>query len=168
VDGNGAADIAVGSDMAFRLGRAGAGEVSVALLPGEAPDAPVAPEPTPTPTPAPVPTPAPPAGEPAPMPRLALADATLRADKRYRVRLTFRCAAADCRGRAVLTLGGKRSAGYAVQLAAGRSASVRVFLTLAQRKALRRAGLLRGRLTVTLASGGMRTLAVTIRAPKGR
>lgn len=37
VDGNGAPDLAIGADMALRRGRAGAGEVTVALLPAAAP-----------------------------------------------------------------------------------------------------------------------------------
>lgn len=37
IDGNGAADLAIGADFALRHGRAAAGEVTVALLPGAAP-----------------------------------------------------------------------------------------------------------------------------------
>ncbi|HEY6891935.1 MAG TPA: choice-of-anchor D domain-containing protein, partial [Solirubrobacter sp.] len=48
IDGNGAADFAIGADMAFRYGRTRAGEVTVALVPGPVP---AAPTPTPTPTP---------------------------------------------------------------------------------------------------------------------
>jgi hypothetical protein len=161
VDGNGAADLAVGADMAFRLGRAGAGEVTVALLPGPAPAAPA--EPTPTPTPSPVPAPP----TPVATPRLSLGDTTLRADRRYRVAVKLRCAAADCAGRVALTLGGKRGPARAIRLAAGRSTTVRIPLTKAQRKALRRKRALKARLTVTLA-GATRTLPLTIRAPKAR
>jgi hypothetical protein len=163
IDGNGAADLAIGSDFAFRLGRAGAGEVSVVLLPGTAPAAPVDPAPAPTPTP--VPPPQVPVA-PAATPRLALAQATLRADARFRVKLQFRCAAADCRGTAFLTLGGKRGAAKPVRVAAGRSVSVRVPLTKAQRRVLRRRGEMKGRLTVVV-GGVRRTVGVTVRAPKG-
>ncbi|MDO8213783.1 choice-of-anchor D domain-containing protein [Conexibacter sp. CPCC 206217] len=48
VDGNGAADLAVGADMALRFERAGAGETTVALLPAAAPA--YTPDPDPDPT----------------------------------------------------------------------------------------------------------------------
>src|SRR5262249_20388595 len=51
-DGNGATDVAFGSDFAYRFGRLEAGEVAVALLPGAA----KTPEPTPSPTPEPTAT----------------------------------------------------------------------------------------------------------------
>jgi hypothetical protein len=162
VDGNGAADLAIGADTAFRLGRSGAGEVTVALLPGPAPAAPADPPPAPAPTPA---LPAPAAARPAP--RLSLADRTLRADRRYRVAVTLRCAAADCAGRVALTLGGKRGPARPIRIAAGRRTTVRVALTTAQRKALRRTRLRHATLTVTL-GGATRTLPLSIRAPKGR
>ncbi len=40
VDGNGTADLAIGADFALRYGRTRAGEVTVALLAGDKPDAP--------------------------------------------------------------------------------------------------------------------------------
>jgi hypothetical protein len=49
--GDGGTGLAVGSDMAFRLGRSGGGEVSVTLLPGAPIPAPVEPDPDPDPTP---------------------------------------------------------------------------------------------------------------------
>jgi hypothetical protein len=103
-DGNGATDVAFGSDFAYRFGRLEAGEVAVALLPGAA----KTPAPAPTPTPAPVPQAA-----PAPKPRNtavpALAVRTVRVDTRGRVALKVVCAriAARCAGSLELRFGGR-------------------------------------------------------------
>jgi hypothetical protein len=174
VDGNGAPDLAIGADMAFRLGRSGAGEVTVALLPGGAPAA--EPEQPGGPAPSgPGPVAAPSGGTNAPTgrrPRLVVADRGVRAGGRFRVRFELRCesAAAACRGRAVLTLAGRRrSAPF--MAAPGRAAIVRVTLSRAQRRALKRKGTLKGRLALTARAGGEtleRTVRVTVRAPRKR
>jgi hypothetical protein len=178
VDGNGAPDLAIGADMAFRLGRSGAGEVTVALLPGGAPAAEPEPDPDQPDGPAPGgpgPVAAPSGGTNQPTgrrPRLVVADRSVRAGGRFRVRFELRCesATAACRGRAVLTLAGRRrSARFTA--APGRGATVRVTLSRAQRRALKRKGALKGRLALTARAGGdtlERTLSVTVRAPKKR
>jgi hypothetical protein len=186
VDGNGAADFAVGADMAFRYGRTRAGEVTVALVPGPVP---AAPTPTPTPTatatatPTATPSPEPtataaPFASPAPTavptptakPTLALTTRALTADTRGRVALSVRCAgiAVACPGRAALTLAGtRRTATFTAQ--PGTSTALRVALTAAQRRSLTRHGRLQAGLTLTATVDGTtttRALLVTVRGPK--
>jgi hypothetical protein len=166
VDGNGARDLAIGADFAFRLGRSDAGEVTVALLPGRAPVAPADP---------PAPPPAAPAGTTAPppkaaaTPRPAIGDRSVRADRRFRVPFRLRCAnaTATCSARATLRLAGRTVTAKPIALAPGRAATVRVKLTRSQRRALKRHRVLEGRLTVAIGRS-QRTVAVIVRAPKGR
>lgn len=179
VDGNGAADLAVGADMAYRHGRTRAGEVAVALLPGAVP---AAPTPTPTPTataeptasPEPTPiaavptaTPAPPA--PAPKPAaLSLTKRTLAPDARGRLSLSLRCAAtgSPCAARVTVKLaGGSRTVRASAQ--PGKTARVKVTLTAKQRRTLRRHTRVTGKavLTLTQPTGTTttRTLTITVR-----
>ncbi len=106
VDGNGASDVAFGSDFAFRLGRSEAGEVAVALLPGPAraaePEPPAAIAPV---SPAPLAAPAAPRNTAIP----TLARRTLRVDGRGRVAFAVRCpgVAARCRGTVALRYAGR-------------------------------------------------------------
>ena len=174
VDGNGAADLAIGADFAIRHGRDRAGEVTVALLPGPAPAAPADPPPTgegggTPPPPGPPADPVPDRGRPRPV----LGSARVRADRRGRVRFRVRCedAVAACSGRAVLTLAGRRRVLPRFALPLGRRATVRITLGRAQRRALRRAGVLRGTLRVTVVQDGTavtRTIRVVVRAPRKR
>ena len=177
VDGNGAADLVVGADMAYRYGRTRAGELTFALLPGPAPKAPppVDPQPTPTPTPTASPTAVPtamptPTPSPAPVverPIPTITDRSLTATRRGRLLLTVRCAAttAACPGRLTLTLAGKRrTATYTAP--AGETVRVRVTLTAAQRRSLARHSRLRGKLAFALADGTTRTLKLTVRGPR--
>lgn len=184
VDGNGAADLAVGADMAYRHGRTRAGEVTVALLPGAVPAAP-SPTPTPTPTPTaeptaeptaspqptpiaavptPSPTPAPPTAAPKPA-ALSLSKRALTTDARGRLSLSLRCAATGsaCAGRVTVKLaGGSRTARVSAQ--PGRTARVTVTLTAKQRRTLRRHTRLTGRaiLTLTQPTGTTTTRRLTI------
>jgi hypothetical protein len=170
VDGNGTDDLAIGADFALRYGRTRAGEVTVALLAGDKPAAPK-PEPTATPTPTAspdatatpfaspspalvaTPTPAPAPAKPVP----SLASRTLSVDSRGRVALKIRC---TCAGRLTLTAAGvRRTATFKAQ------ATVRVTLTAAQRRSLKRHKSLKAK--VTFAVGGTtRTLTVTLRGAK--
>ena len=176
VDGNGAADLAIGADFAIRHGRDRAGEVTVALLPGPAPAAPADPPPagegggagTPPP-PEPPAVAVPDRGRPRPV----LAAARVRADRRGRVRFRVHCedAVAACSGRAVLTLAERRRVLPRFALPLGRGATVQLTLGRAQRRALRRAGVLRGTLRVTVVQDGTtvtRTIRVVVRAPRKR
>ena len=171
VDGNGAADVAFGSDFAFRHGRSEAGEVSVTLLPGP----PSAPEPEPTPEPTPDPTPSPQAGGPPPAPPAepvakrntalpTLTSRSLRVDSRGRVAFGVRCArvAARCRGTLALRFGG-RTVARALFATAGRK-TVRV--TLPRR--LRSRPVLNATAVFSVTADGYtgtvrRTLKITIR-----
>jgi hypothetical protein len=176
VDGNGADDLAIGADFALRYGRTRAGEITVALLAGDKPEAPepeptatatptvtatVSPTPTPTasatavPTTVPTATPTPSAAPPKPVP--SLATRTLSADTRGRVTLKIKCA---CTGRLTLTAAGaKRTTTFKP------GATVRVRLTAAQRRSLKRHKRLKAKVTLTV-DGRSRTLSVTIRAAK--
>lgn len=170
VDGNGAADLAVGADMAYRHGRTRAGEVTVALLPGAAP---AGPEPTATPTVVPTasPQPTPIAAAPTPTPatprpgRLSLATRSLKPDARGRLALSLRCAAAGgpCSARVTVKLAGtSRTVRVAVQ--PGKTARATVTLTAKQRRALRRHTRVSGKATLTLTqpNGATTTETVTI------
>jgi hypothetical protein len=183
VDGNGAADLAVGADMAFRYGRTRAGEVTVALVPGPVPAPPVAtptptatatptatPEPTATATPVPFASPAPtatPAPAPAAKPVPTLTTRALTADAAGRVALGIRChgIAVACPGNVALTLAGtRRTATFTAQ--PGKPVALRVTLTAAQRRSLTRHGRLQARLTLAVTVGGTtttRALIVTVR-----
>ena len=166
VDGNGTADLAIGADFALRYGRTRAGEVTVALLAGDKPDAPE-PEATPTPTatasPQPtataVPTVSPtPTATPTPAkPVPSLASRTLSVDSRGRVALTIKCA---CAGRLTLSAAGvRRTTTFKAQ------ATVRVTLTAAQRRSLKRHRSLKAKVTLAV-DGTTRTLTVTLRGAK--
>lgn len=166
VDGNGAADLAFGADMAYRHGRTRAGEVTVALLPGRAP-APPTPEPTVTPQPTPIaavptPTPVAPAAK---RPALSLVKRSLVPDARNRVALSLRCAATGgaCTGRATVKLAGvSRSVRFTAQ--PGKTARVTIPLTARQRRSLSRHRRLSGKavLAVTNPDGTTTTRTVTI------
>ena len=168
VDGNGTDDLAIGADFALRYGRTRAGEVTVALLAGDKPAAPK-PEPTATPTPTASPTPTAtavaspaPVATPAPTPTPAkpvpsLASRTLSVDSRGRVALKIKCA---CAGRLTLTAAGvRRTATFKAQ------ATVRVTLTAAQRRSLKRHKSLKAKVTFAV-DGTTRTLTVTLRGAK--
>jgi hypothetical protein len=174
VDGNGAADVAFGSDQAERRGRSRAGEVAVALLPGPAPLA----EPGP-----PVTIPDPPAPEPptrtAPRPLTTavpgLAARTLRADRRGRVALRVRCAGtrARCWGRLRLRVAGRSVGSVKFSVRAGERRTLRVRLPRKLRRLLAERGRLSGRATLVVHSGGTRgtaerTLKLTVRRPVDR
>jgi hypothetical protein len=155
-DGNGATDVAFGSDFAYRLGRLEAGEVAVALLPG----------PARTPVPAATPTPTPQAA-PAPKPRNtavpSLAARTLQVDKRGRIALKVICTgvAARCTGSLELRFGGKAIA--KAPLALDGAKTVRVTLPARLRKRTLKASAL---LAVTAAGHEgevRRALKITIR-----
>jgi hypothetical protein len=161
VDGNGADDLAIGADFALRYGRTRAGEVTIALLAGDKPKAPepapaptatatASPRPTATATPAPAPT-----ATPKPVPSLAAR--TITVDSRGRVALKLKC---TCTGRLTLTLAGKkRTASFKP------GATVRVTLTAAQRRSVKRHRSLKAKVKLTV-DGTSRTLTVTIRAAK--
>jgi hypothetical protein len=176
VDGNGAADLAFGADMAYRHNRTRAGEVTVALVPGAVPAGPtptptatptaeptVSPEPTPTPIAAtPTPTPVAPAAK---RPELALVSRSLNPDSRSRVRLSVRCASTGgaCSGRATVKLAGvSRTVRFTAQ--PGKTARVNVTLTAAQRRSLGRHKRVTGKATlaVTNPDGTTTTRTVTI------
>jgi hypothetical protein len=175
VDGNGAADLAIGADMAFRSGRTRAGEVTVALVPGPVP---AAPSPTPTATPTATATPVPfaspaPTATPTPVPVKpvpALVTRALTADKRGRVALRVVCGAVTtaCPGRVTLTLTGmRRTATFTT--APGKPAALRLTLTAAQRRSLTRHGRLQAKLTLAVTVAGAtttRSLIVTVRGAK--
>ncbi len=167
VDGNGATDVAFGSDVAFRLGRSEAGEVNVALLPGppSAPEAEPTPEPTASPQPA-GPPPAPPAGPVAKRNTAlpTLSSRSLRVDTRGRVAFGVRCTrvAARCRGTLALRFGGRTVA--RAQFATDGRKTVRVTLP----KRLRNRTVLRATAQFTVTADGLtgtvrRTLKITIR-----
>jgi hypothetical protein len=163
-DGNGATDVAFGSDFAFRHGRSEAGEVAVGLLPGPARERPPTPTPEATPTPTPLgspPHPAPPAANTA-VPRLA--SRALRIDGRGRVAMTVVCAgvAARCNGTLTLRYGGATIARAPLKLDG--AATVRV--TVPAR--LRRRSTMHATAIVAVTAEGRtgevrRTLKITIR-----
>jgi hypothetical protein len=162
VDGNGTADLAIGADFALRYGRTRAGEVTVALLAGDKPDAPEPEETaTPTPTASPQPTVSPtPRATPAPIPAKpvpSLASRTVPVDSRGRAALRIKCA---CSGRLTLSAAGvRRTATFTAQ------ATVRVTLTAAQRRSLKRHTSLKAKVVLTV-HGTSRSLTVTLRGAK--
>jgi hypothetical protein len=160
VDGNGAADVAFGSDVAFRLGRSEAGEVAVALLPGPAPAA------------SPGPPPALPGGSQPPPPLQRnpavprLVRGPLRINSRGRVAFSVRCAGvtARCRGTLTLRVKGRSVAATSFAAPGGTRRTVRLLLP----RALRQRSLLRGSVVLSVRTDGFagvarRTLKVTIR-----
>jgi FG-GAP repeat protein len=163
-DGNGAGDIAFGSDFAVRHGRLEAGEVGIALLPGP----PRAAEPVPPgskpggstpPPPPPVVTPENPTSP-------QLLRRALRINSRGRVVFALRCAKLDgrCRGTLALRVRGKVVARQRFAADGGERKTVR--LTLPAR--LRKRAVLRATVVLAVRADGFagtvrRTVAVTIR-----
>lgn len=191
VDGNGAPDLAIGSDQAVRFERTRAGELTVALMPGPVPPAtPVVPsEPGGPSTPgepeasgtgadapaseAPKESPATPGVPPATVPGLSAREALrlgkgpLGVDQGGRIGIGVACPAGGegCHGRLVLRLAGTTRA-RAFKVAPGGTASIRIRLGRAQREALAR-GKASGSLRLVLVQGGetvSRAVPVTLRA----
>jgi hypothetical protein len=164
-DGNGADDVAFGSDFAVRHGRLEAGEASIALLPGPAwPAEPTKPQPskpgggTTKPLP-PVVTPDNPA-----TPRLVRRP--LKINSRGRVAFTVRCAGLEgrCRGTLALRVKGETVARQRFAADGGERKTVRLRLP----RALRKRTVLRGTIVLAVRADGFagttrRTVAVTIR-----
>lgn len=170
-DGNGAADVAFGSDQAVRFGRNGAGEVGVALLPGPAraaePEEPIKPTvpkgggglPT-------KPGSAPPASPSRTSARLELTRTRFRIG-RSGVLLRARCRGTSKRCQGILSLRvGRRIGRVRFSVQGGHSKVVRVKLSRALRRQIARRRSLRAR--VGLAAGtagdtGANTRRYTIR-----
>lgn len=154
VAGNGGSAIAFGADAAYRLGRSGAGEVTVALVGGEPlPDEPVTPTgPTGPTTPTGPTGPTSPTGptgptgptEPQPVKPSALTVKAAKAKLKIKgrkgnVRVNVACAAGKvaCNGRVSLAIAGRKSKAVAVKIAAGKARVVTIKLTAAQVKAVK-------------------------------
>ena len=161
ITGNGGSGIAFGADAAYRLGRTGAGEVTVALVGGDPlPDEPVIPTgptgptsptgptgPTSPTGPTGPATPTGPTGPTGPGPVRATplivesGKTTVRLRGRRgsaRVRVACLTGEMPCSGRLTLAVGGRTSKPVRLQLGAGRSRAVKVKLTTAQVSAIKK------------------------------